>query len=358
MNAPVKVADAIDCDLHPAIPSTAALLPFLDENWRELVSLRQLENLELASYPLNTPLAARPDWRPERGKPGSDLALLRAQALDAFGIRAAICNPLYGACAIYNSDLAAALCGGINGWLASEWLDKEPRLRASIVVPLEQPALAVAEIERRASDPRFVQVLLLAQGETLLGNRIYWPIYEAAERHGLVIGIHSGSTCRHAPTATGWPSYYLEDYIGHAQAHAAQVLSLICEGVFTQFPKLRVALLESGVTWVPSFLWRFDKTWRALRLEVPWLREHPTEIFRRHIRLSTQPFDGPDDPARLNRVIDQIGCDDVFVFATDYPHYQFDGLDVLPSGLSASLIQKIRIDNPLETYPRLKDTLS
>ena len=66
--------------------------------------------------------------------------------------------------------------------------------------------------------------------------RSYWPIYAAAERHGLPICIHAGSTFRHATTANGWPSYYLEDYVVDSHAFQAQFLSLVSEGVFSNFP--------------------------------------------------------------------------------------------------------------------------
>jgi predicted TIM-barrel fold metal-dependent hydrolase len=47
----------------------------------------------------------------------------------------------------------------------------------------------------------------------------------------------------------------------------------------------------------------------------------------------------------------------MLLFASDYPHWQFDGDAVLPDGLSPALLQRIRVDNPLETYPRLKETV-
>ena len=106
----------------------------------------------------------------------------------------------------------------MNDWIAAEWLDRDPRLRASIVVPTQNVELAVEEIERCAADRRFVQVLLLAMGEHAAGPRHYWPIYAAAEKHGLPIGIHAGCAYRHPLTSLGWPTYYIEDYVGQAQA--------------------------------------------------------------------------------------------------------------------------------------------
>ena len=93
------------------------------------------------------------------------------------------------------------------------------------------------EIERRAGDKRFVQVLMLAMGEHPLGKSMYWPIYAAAERHGFTVGIHAGSSYHHALTGSGWPTYYLEDYAAQSLGFHAQLGSLICEGVFVKYPK-------------------------------------------------------------------------------------------------------------------------
>jgi hypothetical protein len=73
---------------------------YFDEVWRETITLRGIDRLalNLTSYPANAPAAVRPDWRPSSGRPGSDLDLLRHQALDAFGSRFAICNVLRCRC--------------------------------------------------------------------------------------------------------------------------------------------------------------------------------------------------------------------------------------------------------------------
>src|SRR5262249_41745444 len=96
--------------------------------------------------------AIRPIPRPPRRRtgapPAADLDAIRRQALDPFGTRIAICNVLHGAVALFNEDMAAGLCKAVNDWTARELLDREPRLRASIVVPVHNPTLAVAEIER------------------------------------------------------------------------------------------------------------------------------------------------------------------------------------------------------------------
>ncbi len=247
---------AIDCDVHPAVPGTVALLPYLDDYWRDQIVNRHIhtQSFHLQSYPPNSPLSCRPDWRPQDGPPGSDLDLMRAHALDAFGSRFAICNTLHGAISLFNEDMACALISAVNDYIAKEWLDREPRLRASILLPLHNPDLAVKEIERLANDQRFVQVLMPVMGEMPPGRRIYWPIYEACERHGLTVGVHAGSTYRTSPTAAGWPSYQVEDYIVQSGSFENLMLSFIAEGVFQKFPTLKLVCIESGFTWLPTLL--------------------------------------------------------------------------------------------------------
>lgn len=280
---------------------------------------------------------------------------MQAHILDPLGLRFAIGNVIHGAQMMMSEDLSLAFCRAINNWLAAEWLDRDPRLRASIVVPPHGPELAAEEIERLAGDRRFVQVLLLAMAEVPLGRRIMWPVYRAAEKHGLPIGIHAGSTFRHPPSAGGWGSTYLEDYVSYAQGFSGALNSLLAEGVFQKFPDLRVVLIESGVSFLPASMWRFDKTWRGLRGEVPWLNRLPTDIVRQRVRLTAQPFDAPPDARSLAMVLEQLGSDEMLLFATDYPHWHYDGDEALPPGLPPDLVQKITVDNPLSTYPRLNE---
>jgi uncharacterized protein len=341
--------------VHPAVPGLKALLPYLPDHWRDAVVQRGVHELDSLSYPLNAPITARPDWRPEAGKAGADLDRLRTEALDTFGTSIAICNCLYGVQLLFSEDMAAAFCRALNDYIAKEWLDRDPRMRASIVIPIQNTEYAVDEIERCAKDRRFVQVLVLAMQEVPLGRRHYWPIYAAAIRHGLPIGIHAGSAYRNPVTALGWPTWYIEDYAAQSQGFQSQVASLITEGVFAKHPELKVVLIESGVTWLSAFLWRFDKFWRGLRTEVPWVDRSPGEIVRDHFRMTIQPLDTPDDPQMVERAIEHLRSDDILLYASDYPHWQFDGDNTMPAGISPALRRKIAIDNPLATYVRLKE---
>ena len=343
----------IDCDIHPFVPNTRALFPYMPEQWREMSEVRGIDDLHSINYPDNTPLTVRPDWRPPSGRPGTDAATVARRALDPFGSDIGILNCLYGVQTLFSEDLAYAYVRAVNDWVRAEFLDREPRFRASIVVSLENIEMAVAEIERCAADRRFVQVLLLAGTARPLGRRNFWPLYEAAVKHDLAIGIHAGSELRNPPTALGWPSYYLEDYVANAQTFQYQLTSLFTEGAFNRFPTLKLVMLESGWTWVPALLWRIAKYWGGLRMEIPWADRSPAEIVRDQVRFSLTPTDTPPSPAQLGRLIEHIGSDEVLLFSTDYPHAQFAGTDVFPAGFDTALRDRIGGANPLATYRRL-----
>jgi uncharacterized protein len=348
----------IDCDIHNIVPSIDALGPYLPARWRMHVAtfgMRQHHGFASGiPYPKVSPGGgARVDaWPPSGLPPGADLDFMREQHLDVQDVECGILNCLYPKVGEQlNDELGAALARATNDWQISEWLEKEPRLRASIVVPYENAEFSAAEIDRVADHPGFVQVVLLPRTKEPLGKRRYWPIYEAAERHNLPIGIHFAGLGGNPITSSGWPSYYIEDHTVMSMAFQTQVISLVCEGVFERFRSLRVVLLEGGLAWIPSLMWRLDKHWKRLRDEVPHLRRPPSEYIREHMRATTQPMEEPPDPKQLLQVIEHLGSDEMLMFATDYPHWDYDDPDrAFPVRLPPDMKQKIFSENARALY--------
>ncbi|NMH96368.1 amidohydrolase family protein [Pseudonocardia acidicola] len=344
---------AIDVDVHHAVPGISALFPHLPDRWIDYCVEGRIEGFAPAFYPPGMPLSARPGARPAAGPPGSDVDLLRDRVLDGPGAAVAVLNCLYAVGALHNTDWAGALASAVNDWQAATWLDADPRLRAAIVVVPDDPAGAAAEIERCAADPRFVQVLLPAQTTTPLGRRVHRPIYAAAERAGLPVAIHPGVAGANALSPVGWPSHYIEDYANAALAIQSQLTSLVAEGVFTEHPGLRVVLLESGVTWLPPLMWRFDKNWKALRREVPWVDRPPSQVIREHVRFAIAPFDGPVDPPRdwIDRFLTQVGSVELLLYASDHPHWHDrDPHEALLDHLSPAERERVLRANAAELY--------
>lgn len=342
----------VDCDIHNTVPSEKTLLRYLPERWRRHHEIFGGRGHAGAYYPRANIHAARTDsWPPSGQPPGSDLDFLRQQLLDYWGISYGILNPLIGAGGQLNLEYGAALARAINDWQIEEWLAPEPRLRASIIVAYEDGELAAAEIDRRADDPRFVQILLVARTAEPLGRRKYWKMYEAAERHNLPIGIHFGGSGGAPITGAGWPSFYIEDHAGMPASFQPQVASLIFEGVFERFPGLKIILIEGGFAWLPSLMWRMDRAYQLLRDEVPHLKRRPSEYLRDHVWITTQPMEEPPQPRQFLELLEQLGMNDRLMFATDYPHWDFDAPDeAVPATLDPELRRAILAENALALY--------
>jgi uncharacterized protein len=334
MNAPVDVkvrtADSrigiIDCDIHP-YPKPGALNAYLSERWRNHLATYGKFNCgpyaDRGTYPRFSPNTSRRDsWPPNGGLPGSDVGFIRDQLLDPYNIAYGVLEPLLGGNTSRNLDEAAALCGAMNDWQAHEFVDPEPRLRGSILVPQDDPEAAVREIEKRAGDWRFAQIQLGSKTTEPLGRRRYWPIFAAAQANNLSIGLHIGGTQNSGPSAGGWPQFYIEDH--HMLVHSMQnqAASMILEGVFDAFPNLKVVLIEGGFAWAPQLAWRLDAHWAKMRAEAP-LKRKPSEYMKTNLWFATQPVEEPEQPDDLRQIFEWIGWDRM-VYSSDYPHWDFD----------------------------------
>lgn len=319
----------VDCDIHPGIKSPSDIRSRLPKRWQEHFDLygSYLRQPVMGTqiYLRMSPGTAREDaWPPNGGIPGSDLEFMRTQHLDANNVEYGILHPLApSGFDQRNLEYGAAICSAVNDWQSEYWLDAEPRLRGSITVPQENPEAAIREIERRAQDRRFVQISFAAYASEPLGRQRYWPIFEMAEKVGLPVGLHIGGVNGFPPSGCGWPSYYMEHHFSSVPAMASLVVSLVLEGVFERYPKLRVILTEAGFAWVPSLCWRLDQHWERMRSEVPHLKEPPSYYIKKHVYYTTQPIEEPTKPGQLRQLIDLIGWDRLF-FSTDYPHWDFD----------------------------------
>ena len=347
-----------DCDIHHSPRDFKLLYPYLARRWCDHLDqfgMRPRQgNYSGPQYPKSQPDASRRDaWPPGGGRPGSNLDFMRTHHLDANSIELGILTmirPHPGG--FQNLDLSAALCRAINDWQIAEWTQPEPRLKASIVVPYEDAAASVAEIERWAGHGDVVQVLLLSRTLEPLGNRRYWPIYEAAAAAGLPVGIHAFGNGGQPTSSTGWSSFYIEDMVGHAQSCQSMVSSMVLEGIFTRFPALRIVLIEAGFAWLPPLAWRLDRNWARLRAELPHLRLLPSEHIRDHIWLTTQPMEEPEPAAHLRDTIEWIGWDRL-LFATDYPHWDYDDpRAAMPLRLSPEEREAFFIGNARSLYLR------
>ncbi len=348
----------VDSDVHNTLATNDLLLPYLDQRWGQEVERYGLRRPDSIGFFATRPrrFAARTDSWPEGGGvPGGDLELMREQLLDRYPVAAAILNPInQTTIGAQPAAFSAALCRALNDFTIAEWIERDERLYGAICVPCDDGDLAAAEAHRLGDDPRMVQVLLNVRTREPLGNRRYWPLYEAAVGHGLPVAVHVGGHGGNLITGAGWPSYYFEDHAGYPQSFQSQMISLVFEGVFERYPGLKIVLQEGGFAWMTWLMWRMDSVWSRLRDEVPHLERKPSEIVREHFWFTTQPIEEPEKPRQFGQFWEALDMKTQALFASDYPHWDFDDPErALPSAIDADTKEMVLGGNARALYPRL-----
>jgi len=131
------------------------------------------------------------------------------------------------------------------------------------------------------------------------------------------------------------------------------ITNMMFQGVFQEFPKLRVAYLEAGAGWVPFMMDRMEEDYEkfAARL-APQLKSPPSHFFK-----SGNIFVTMEVEERTAPYIADLVHPDVIMWASDFPHErerdQFGG--DLPhlyarKDLSDDFKRKMLYDNPVRFY--------
>jgi predicted TIM-barrel fold metal-dependent hydrolase len=351
--APVTL---IDCDIHHAVKKDEDLFPYLERQYVEYI--RDFGTMTPGVGYTNMPRkGTRGDlWVDDTTVPGTDPGLVVKQHLDVYDIGYAILTGgPYGMAVHPDTDYANAYLRAFNDYSRDVWCGTDPRFKASVHVAPADPWQSAREIEARAIDPNFVQVMLPAGTRMPFGNRLYNPIWSAAEAAGMPVCIHfgaEGAGFSNPPTAAGFPSYYFEMRMARPQIAMAHVASLIAEGVFEKFPKLQFLFIEHDTFWVPGYMWHMDADWKAVRDYTPWVKRPPSEYLREHIRFGTQPIEEPPTREDLFKLIEWMHGDEILCYASDFPHWDWDEPTTVLPGLDAETRRKIFVENARKLYQR------
>jgi predicted TIM-barrel fold metal-dependent hydrolase len=343
---------AIDTDVHQdLVGGHKSLLPYLDKKWHPFVeagvgfAARGWHNMgsgrmdDSVNEADNT-CAGDPDWVVEK--------LMKKYRVD-LGI---LTGGMIGVGIQHNPRVLAALTSAYNDYFLDRWVRNYDCFKGSITVTGQDAEAAAKEIRRLGNETGMVQVLMSSAARMPYGQHYYWPIYEAACDFDLPVAIHvgaEGTGIANPPTSVGYPSTYLEFHSDHSQTMMGHCVSMLSEGVFEEFPNLRFGFIEGGVVWAPHVIGRLDRSYRALKAEVPWLRQLPSEYFVGHLYWSTQPIEEPtEDPKHLMHMLEMMRADRTVIFATDYPHWDFDNPLTAFSHFPADLRRRIFVDNVVD----------
>jgi predicted TIM-barrel fold metal-dependent hydrolase len=218
-----------------------------------------------------------------------------------------------------NPELEPLVAPAFNDWLHEYCSCAPARLKAAAWIALDDIETACKEATRAVEQLGAVGVVINpCAREMSLDDPHYSPLYEVLQDLDVPALVHGTG-------AVG--DFLTRRYQTHMRRHAVAfplslqfaVMDLLCGGVLERFDRLRVAVLEGGVGWVPWWISRLDEHHELQPFASPFITEKPSVLVGRYVadrRLCwscepEEPFVG--DTVRL------LGTHAV-VFASDYPH--------------------------------------
>ena len=194
---------------------------------------------------------------PQEARELDDVAL-RVQHMDALGIDVQVLhNTLWIEQVAQWPDTEAALCRSWNRWMAEVWTQGQGRLRWSCVVPTMRLDEAIRQMREAQAHGAVAVCMRPLEGDRLLTNRYFYPIYEEASRLDLAIAIHianaNPANCDLWRTAPGVEGLFASGFQIFRGSTVVACHVLLMSELPHVFPTLRWGFIEASSQWVP---WR------------------------------------------------------------------------------------------------------
>jgi predicted TIM-barrel fold metal-dependent hydrolase len=255
------------------------------------------------------------------------------ETMEWLGIDAIVLIPTYMLTlgVLSDRDRAVAICKAFVDYMLDGRSDAEKGIYFPIVVPLQDPEAGAKLIDEYADRPEVCAVMANAGTfQPPLGSVTYNPIYEAAQRHGLPVICHAGNLGPDfSQFQRGFQSFLENHALDLVFCNEVQVTSVILEGVFERYPNLQFIFQESGVAYIPALMHRLDTEYMRRRTDAPVLKRLPSDYVREHLYFATQPFETSLKPKHAEYLFDMLGGPDRLMYASDWPHWDWDHPDVI-----------------------------
>jgi predicted TIM-barrel fold metal-dependent hydrolase len=245
----------------------------------------------------------------------------RLEDMDREGVESAILFASIAATALVVEDLGygAAMCRAYNNWLADYCSENPKRLLGVTVVPFQDVDEAIKEM-KRGKELGFLTVEIppSCNGKEL-DDPYYEPFWAEAERLSIGVCVHETmQVLSEIPMGERHRDMFPLLHAGTFVMNYMLALGrLIYGGVLDRHPKIRIAFLESGATWLPYWIERLDKYAVNMSDALPDLKKAPHEYICEGDQLY---FALEPDEKLFREVVDIVG-EDRLMYASDYPHW-------------------------------------
>jgi predicted TIM-barrel fold metal-dependent hydrolase len=241
----------------------------------------------------------------------------RAEFMAANGIAAAVLMPGFVGLslqAVAEEPVRTGLAADYNLLTARSCARSRVGLRWAVLLSAEDPEWSLGMVERYDSDPTLVAGVVRPTARTpdaRLSDPAFTPVLRALTERRLPLFVHGGTGCyQWSPLADGYADYTMTHVFGHMGEQMVALADLLTrpDGLPDGF---RAVMLESGTSWIPSFLDRLDSHVR--RLSDADLT--PSALFRQHFAVVPDP-----EEKYALWACEEIGASNV-LFGSDYPHW-------------------------------------
>jgi predicted TIM-barrel fold metal-dependent hydrolase len=278
--------------------------------------------------------------------PGSDPEVVGRTILDERGFDIAILHPMTAASILPDWHLGSAILAATNQMLVERWLDSgsyAERFRGTIRVNPRDIEGAVKEIQRYADHPRVVQIGLPMQTEVPYGRPQFKPLWRAAVEANMPVAVHieMGVGITHPPTPSGITRTFSHLAAYQPMTYVWHLLNMIAEGVFAEFPDLKVVWADGAADMLTPFSWRFDTFGRPHLEQTPWAPEVPSSYLAGHVHFVHSLMDGPGNAEFAAEWLRMTGKEDMLMFGSSYPSWQMMSPDQLPTTWTDSQRAKV-----------------
>jgi uncharacterized protein len=218
-------------------------------------------------------------------------------------------------------DVELHVSSAFTRWIMERIIPDEPRLLCLLYLPFHSPEVCVKLVEKYAHISGVAGFTVSCVRNNPVYDPSYMKLYRAVEASGKPLVFH---------TAYNWtdPSFAQLNRFGAMHALSFSHYNLIhltnwlFNGLPERFPKLKVMWVEGGLAWIPYLMQRLDHEVLMRPSEAPGLKRLPSEYVR-EMYFTSQPLERSNMKA-LEVTMESINAETQLLFASDWPHWDFD----------------------------------
>ena len=266
---------------------------------------------------------------------------MRFEAMDAVGVRMQLLSYTCPNCYWAGPDVVERLVRTMNDHLVEVCQAWPDRFRGLASVPLQDPELALGELERVAGQPGIVGLIILANvNEKPLDSPELEPFWAELNTRRMPVLLHP--TVPPGIDSMGMDQFGLVPSVGFMIDTTLAVSRMVFAGVFERYPDWPLIVSHAGAT-LPFIAARLDQCHRYIPDARTRIDRPPTDYLER-LYYDTVCYD--DQALRL--VLELAGPDRL-LYGSDYPHNIgdmqgcADRVEALP--LEEADLEKIRSEN-------------